>query len=124
MKSHGGFREVIAEQKWSIVASKVTWPHHILKPNSQAKISAQKYDLKLKKKARETYEQYLYHYEKTVNPDTILKLTEKKDGVKLEDIEPSLLKEVPVYEIFQREDLTPEVLQDIFAEEVVIIRNC
>ena len=124
VKSHGGFREVIAEQKWSIVASKVTWPHHILKPNSQAKISAQKYDLKLKKKARETYEQYLYHYEKTVNPDTILKLTEKKDGVKLEDIEPSLLKEVPVYEIFQREDLTPEVLQDIFAEEVVIIRNC
>ena len=54
----------------------------------------------------------------------MFKLTEEKDGVKLEDIEPALLKEVPVYEIFTKEDLTPEKLQDIFSEEVVIIRNC
>ena len=95
-----------------------------MKPNSQAKISTKRYDFKLQKKARDTYEQYLYHYEKTVNPVTMFKLTEEKDGVKLEDIEPALLKEVPVYEIFTKEDLTPEKLQDIFSEEVVIIRNC
>ena len=77
-----------------------------------------------KKKARETYEKYLFHYEKTVNPVTKFKLTEKKHKVKLEDVEPSLLKEVPVYEIFNREDLTPEKLDDIFKEDVVIIRNC
>ena len=58
---------MIAEQKWSIVGSKVIWPSCIMKSKADAKLSETKYDIRLKKTVRQVYEQYLYHYEKTVS---------------------------------------------------------
>ena len=90
---------MIAEHKWPIVSHKVAWPSTILKTKSEAKVSDEIHEKRKIRKAREIYEKYLYHYEKTVNLKTKFKLTDKKHKVKLEDIDPTLLKEVPIFEV-------------------------
>ena len=94
VKDLGGFREAVAEQKWPEIVHKVDWPDTIIErseilrnPRQSAKV------------ARHIYEKYLFHYEKTVNPKTKLALTDPKHGVKLEDLDPSLMREVDVFEI-------------------------
>ena len=90
----GGFREAIAEQKWEEIVHKVNWPPTIVErkeiqdnPRQSAKI------------ARNVYEKYLFHYEKTIHPKTKFALTDSKHDVKLSDLDPTLLREVDVYEI-------------------------
>ena len=73
--------------------------------------------------ARAIYEKYLFHFEKTVNPKSKFKLTDKKHRVKLEDVDPSLLKEVPVYVINKKADVTRELMHEILSQKVAILRN-
>ena len=73
---------------------KVDWPDTIITRNeilSNPRQSA--------KVARHIYEKYLFHFEKTTNPKTKLALTDPKHGVKIEDLDPTLMKEVDIFEI-------------------------
>jgi len=72
---------------------------------------------------RKVYERFLYHYEKLVNPSTSLKLTSKKDKVRLKDLKPELLREVPVMTLESRESLSEDMIKSIYEQEVCIIRN-
>ena len=50
-------------------------------------------------------------------------LSFEKDKVKLEDVDPSLMKEVKVFDIKSKSELTKEVIKQILLEDVVIVRN-
>ena len=58
-----------------------------------------------------------------MNPKTKLALTDPKHGVKIEDLDPTLLKEVDVFEIKSKDDLTPDLLHKIFGTHVAVIRD-
>ena len=49
--------------------------------------------------ARKIYEDFLFHYEKVNNRETKFKLGAKKHKVKLQDLDPSLLKEPKVFHL-------------------------
>lgn len=96
----GGFREVVADRKWS-----------------EPKIT------KLFSNARKVYEKFLFRFEKTYFEKTKFSLSFEKDKVKLEDVDPCLMKEVKVFDIKSRSELTKEVIKQILLEDVVIVRN-
>lgn len=72
---------------------------------------------------RQIYEKYLFKYEKVNNPKTSFKLNLQKDKVDLTDVNPSLMREVKVFEIKTKDDLTKEVIRQILSEEVAIVRG-
>jgi hypothetical protein len=43
--------------------------------------------------------------------------------VQLKDVNPSLMKEVKVFHITRRDELTKEVIKQILSEEVAIVRG-
>ena len=43
--------------------------------------------------------------------------------MKIEDLDPTLLKEVDVFEIKSKDDLTPDLLHKIFGTHVAVIRD-
>ena len=85
----GGFREVIAEKKWARAQKRVFFTSSF-DPT----------------KCRKIYETFLYRFEKTKNSESLCKLDMQKDGCSLEDIDPALLREVKVYPLIKKEDLT------------------
>ena len=58
-----------------------------------------------------------------MNPKTKLTLTDPKHGVNIQDLDPTLLKEVDVFEIKSKDDLTPDLLHKIFSTHVAVIRD-
>ena len=58
-----------------------------------------------------------------MNPKTKLALTDPKHDVKIQDLDPTLLKEVDVFEIKSKDDLTPNLLHKIFGSNVAVIRD-
>ena len=58
-----------------------------------------------------------------MNPKTKLALTDPKHDVKIQDLDPTLLKEVDVFEIKSKDDLTPVLLHKIFRSNVAVIRD-
>lgn len=74
-------------------------------------------------KARHIYEDYLFHFEKIDNEKTKFKLTGKKHMVKVQELDPSLMKEPPVYVLKDRKDLTKGLIRTIFRQQVCILRN-
>ncbi len=61
--------------------------------------------------------------EKTHNQKSKFNLNDQKGKVQLEDLEPSLMKEVRVFSIKSKEDLTKEMIKQILIEDVAVLRG-
>lgn len=74
----------MAEQRWREIYNDVKWTTAFMPEATPAQ-------------ARRVYEDFLYAYERTTNVPTKFRLKGKKHHVKLQDVDPRLLKEVPIY---------------------------
>lgn len=72
VKDRGGFREVIAEQRWTEVVGDVKWSDQLMKDRGNTNIEDKV------KNARKVYEDFLFHFEKVYNEQTKFKLKSKK----------------------------------------------
>lgn len=99
---NGGFKDVTANCKWDMISEAM--------PNQKVDYFSM-------------YKKYLFHYEKLFNPRTKLALNYNPDCVTIEDLDPDFLKPVKVINIKETSELTPDLIEYILKQDVVVIRN-
>lgn len=57
------------------------------------------------------------------NENTKFVLTSIKDKVKLKQLDPSLMKEVKVFNMSYKNELTPDLIAQILSQDVCVLRN-